>query len=225
VTTEGQISQPLSARRMLAISAGALAVATLITFGAVLPAEFNWDPLGLGRISGLNRLWAPREVVFDAAAGAVPLAHEYPTGFRGDVIEIPLRAGGDSTRGDELEYKVRMKKDATVIYEWSVATVPKPEEFYYDFHGQTLAEGKDMTVATYKQATGTGANGALTAPFDGIHGWFFQNQSANPVVVHVKISGFYELIEPGDPGNEAGIIANVPADKAFGETDDPPEPK
>jgi hypothetical protein len=41
-------------------------------------------------------------------------------GFRTDVIEIPLRAGGDSTRGDELEYKVRMRKDATFVYEWSV---------------------------------------------------------------------------------------------------------
>ena len=46
---------------------------------------------------------------------------------------------------------------------------------------------------------------------------FSRNQSINPVVVRVKISGFYELIPRGDIGNEAGIIANVPADKAFGE--------
>jgi hypothetical protein len=43
---------------MLAISAGTLAAATLIMFGPVLPAEFNRDPLGLGRLSDLNRLWA-----------------------------------------------------------------------------------------------------------------------------------------------------------------------
>ena len=98
-----------------------------------------------------------------------------------------------------------------------MADIPNPEEFYYDFHGHTLTSPAEMTVATYKQATGTSANGALTAPFDGIHGWFFQNQSVNPVVVRVKISGFYELISPGQTGNEAGIIANVPADKAFGE--------
>ena len=217
MTTEGQIAQPLPAGRMLAISCGALVAATLIMFGAVLPAEFNWDPLGLGRLTGLNRLWAPDEVVFDTSKSEVPLAREYPAGFRSDVIEIPLRAGGDSTRGDELEYKVQMKKDATFIYEWSVADIPKPDEFYFDFHGHTLAAGKAMTVATYKQATGTAANGALTAPFDGVHGWFFQNQSVNAVVVRVRISGFYELIPPGDVGNEAGIIANVPADKAFGE--------
>jgi hypothetical protein len=214
---EGRISHPLSAGRMLAITGGALVAATLIMLGAVLPAEFKRDPLGLGRLSGLDRLWAPPEIPFAAANSDAPLAREYGQGFRADVIEIPLRAGGDSTRGDELEYKVQMKKDATFVYEWSVADIPKPDEFYFDFHGHTVEAGKAMTVATYKQATGTSVNGALTAPFDGVHGWFFQNQSANPVVVHVKISGFYELIPPGDIGNEGGIIANVPADKAFGE--------
>jgi len=203
---------------MLALTAAALVAASLIMFGAILPAEFNFDPLGLGRLTGLNRLWAPREVAFDTSTGAVPLAREYAEGFRSDTIEIPLRAGGDSTRGDELEYKVHMKKDATLIYQWSVVDLAKPDEFYFDFHGHTLApNAKEMTVATYKQATGATANGALTAPFDGVHGWFFQNQSEKAIVVRVKIGGFYELIPPGDTGNEAGIIANVPAEKAFGE--------
>ena len=215
--TEGQISKPLSAGRMLAITAGALVVASAIVFGAILPAEFNWDPLGLGMTTGLSRLWAPREVALDTTMAAVPLAREYRSGFRSDTIEIPLRREGDPTRGDELEYKVRMSKDATLIYEWSVSDIPNAEEFYYDFHGHTLTNEKEMTVATYKQATATSANGALTAPFDGVHGWFFQNQSVKPVVVRVKISGFYELIPPGETGNEAGIVANVPADKAFGE--------
>jgi hypothetical protein len=216
MSTQGQISKPLSAGRMLAIAGAALLVASLIVFGAILPAEFNWDPLGLGRITGLNRLWAPRQVAFDTSTSAVPLAREFPSGFRSDTIEIPLRRDGDRSGGDELEYKVRMRKDATFIYEWSVADIPNPEEFYFDFHGHTLGATTEMTVATYKQATGTSANGALTAPFDGIHGWFFQNQSVNPVVVRVKISGFYELIPPGEIGNEAGIVANVPADRAFG---------
>ena len=217
MTTEGQISKPLPAGTMLALTAGALVVASLIVFGAILPAEFNMDPLGLGKATGLNRLWAPQQVAFDASkASSGPLAREYDRGFRTDTIEIPLRPDGDRRGGDELEYKVRMKKDATLIYEWSVADIPNPEEFYHDFHGHTTVDGQEMTVATYKQATGTSANGALTAPFDGIHGWYFQNQSLNRVVVRVKLTGFYELIPPGEPGNEARIIANVPAAEAFG---------
>ena len=216
MTVEGQISKPLSAGRMLAMTAGALLVASLIVFGAILPAEFNRDPLGLGKLTGLGRLWAPKEVTFEPSTTAAPLAREYPAGVRSDTIEIPLRTDADPRGGDELEYKVRMQKDATLVYEWSVAEIPNPEEFYYDFHGHTLAKDNEMTVATYKQATGTSANGALTAPFNGVHGWFFQNQSTNPVVVRLKISGFYELIPPGETGNEAGVIANVPSDEALG---------
>jgi len=49
-------------------------------------AEFNLDPLGLGKLTGLNRLWAPREVPFDITKSEVPLAREYPSGFRSDTI-------------------------------------------------------------------------------------------------------------------------------------------
>jgi hypothetical protein len=203
--------------RLIALTVGGLVVATVVVFGAILPAEFNMDPLGIGKATGLSRLWAPPEVAFDASKTASgPLAREYEVGFRSDTIEIPLRSGDDRTRGNELEYKVRMKKDATLVYEWSVADLPNPEEFYYDFHGHTVVEGQAMTVATYKQATGVGAKGALTAPFEGVHGWYLQNQSEKPVVVKIKLSGFYDLIEPGDTGNEGGIIANVPAAEAFG---------
>ncbi len=202
---------------MLALTAGGLVVATLAVFGAILPAEFNMDPLGIGKATGLNRLWAPPEVAFDASkAGAGPLAREYEMPWRTDTIEIPLKSGDDPRRGGELEYKVRMKKDATLTYEWTVSEITNPEEFYYDFHGHTVVEGQEMTVATYKQATGTKAAGALTAPFDGVHGWYFQNQALPAVVVRVKLSGFYELVEAGEPGNEAGIVANVPAAEAFG---------
>jgi hypothetical protein len=213
--TEGQIAKPLSAGRMLGVTVGAFLLGSLIVFGAILPAEFNWDPLGLGRVTGLGRLWAPRQVPFDTSKSEVPLAREFSAGFRSDVIEIPLQAETEARVGNDLEYKVRMVKDAALIYEWSVSGIRNPTEFYYDFHGHTLDGRTEMTVATYKQATGTSVNGALTAPFDGIHGWYFQNQSVNPVVVRVKISGFYELIAPGEAGNEYGIIANVPAAQAL----------
>jgi len=217
MTDEGHISKPMSAGKILALTAGGLVVASVAMFGAILPAEFNMDPLGIGKATGLSRLWAPPEVAFDTSkAGTGALAREYDIAFRSDTIEIPLRDGDDKTRGNELEYKVRMKKDATLIYEWSVSDIENPEEFYYDFHGHTVVEGQEMVVATYKQATGIHANGALTAPFDGVHGWFLQNQSAKATIVKIRLSGFYELIPCCDVGNEAGIIANVPAAEAFG---------
>ncbi|WP_334161933.1 hypothetical protein [Phenylobacterium sp.] len=206
----------LSRGRLLLALAGALAVALLILFAAVIPAEFGRDPTGLGRATGLAKLWAPSQVTLDPQTAGGPLAREYATGFRTDVIEIPLRAVSGDPRDFQLEYKVRMSKGATLVYEWRVDGARNAGDLYYDFHGHTVAAtpGETMTVATYRQSTGAGQNGALTAGFDGIHGWFFQNSALNPVVVRLKLAGFYDLIPPGQAGNEAGIVANVPAAKA-----------
>ncbi|HVI31353.1 hypothetical protein [Phenylobacterium sp.] len=206
----------LSRGRLLLSTAGAAAVALLVLFAAVIPAEFGRDPTGLGKATGLSKLWSPPQVALDPNTSAGPLAREYPTGFRTDVVEIPLRAVSGDPRDFQLEYKVRMKKGATLVYEWRVEGARNAADLYYDFHGHTLAAapGETMTVATYRQATGERQAGALTAGFDGIHGWFFQNSGFGPVVVRLKLAGFYDLIPAGQAGNEAGIVANVPAAKA-----------
>jgi hypothetical protein len=65
-------------------------------------------------------------------------------------------------------------------------------------------------VVEYKQATGRKQNGTLVAPIPGVHGWYLQNSSSKPVVVRLKLSGFYELVPIGEYGNEAAIFANKP---------------
>jgi hypothetical protein len=140
-------------------------------------------------------------------------ARYYDGGYRSDFVDIPLTVAGSAERGEELEYKVHMKKGDTLAYSWSVTGIANPEEFYYDFHGEAPAkeQGAEATVVEYRQATGTQSHGTLVAPFDGVFGWYLQNQSEKPVVVHLKISGFYALVPPGEYGNEAGIEANQPA--------------
>ena len=206
---------PMPKGRLLAATLGALLLAVLIVLGAILPAEFNRDPLGVGKLSGLSRLWAPDDKTVDADAGGLARAREYDTPFRTDVVEIPLGdflAGADKS---ELEYKVRMAKDATLTYSWEVVGATEPRDVHFDQHGHTTpVPGQPMTVSTYKQAFGLKQQGALTAPFDGIQGWQFSNSSETPVVVRLRLAGFYELIPAGQPGNEAGIVANVPAAQA-----------
>lgn len=142
-----------------------------------------------------------------AAGIVVPLAHR---GYRSDFVDIPLTVAGSAERGEELEYKVRMKAGDTLLYSWHVPGIVNPEEFYYDFHGEAPSQepGKPGTVVEYLQTTGNRSQGRLVAPFDGVFGWYLQNQSENPVVVHLKIRGFYTLVPPGEYGNEAGIEAN-----------------
>ena len=194
---------------------GGLVAGALIVLGAIMPAEFNTDPLGLGKLSGIARLWAPEQKEIDASSSGAPLARDYDAAPRTDVIEIPLTDFLGGAKGSELEYKVRMKKDASLIYEWEVIGAKNANDFHFDFHGHTTPEpGQEMTVATYKQARGVKQTGALTAPFDGIQGWQFSNSSEQPVVVRLRLAGFYELIPSGQPGNEAGIVANEPAARA-----------
>lgn len=205
----------VSGKTLALITGGGFVIGALIVLGAIMPAEFNADPLGIGKLSGIARLWAPDEIEVDTNSAGGPLARESETPPRTDVIEIPLTDFLGGAKGSELEYKVAMKQGATLIYEWEAIGAKNPNDVGFDFHGHTTPEpGKPMNVATYKQARGISQKGALTAPFDGIEGWQFSNFGDTPVVIRVKLSGFYELVPAGQEGNLAGIIANVPAAQA-----------
>lgn len=215
MTTELPVELTLKPKTLALVVGGGLFAGTLIVVGLILPAEYNVDPLGVGKLTGIARLWAPAEIKVDANSNSGPLARGYETGFRSDTIEIPLTDFLGGAKGSELEYKVRMKKDATLIYEWEVIGAGRDDDFHYDFHGHTTPpKGEAMTVASYKQDYGLRAQGALVAPFDGIQGWQFSNSSEKPVVVRLKVSGFYDLVPAGEEGNLASIVANVPADQA-----------
>lgn len=204
----------LSRGRIVFLTLAAAAVALLILFAAVLPAEYHRDPTGLGRITGIGALWAPEETVVPSASAApsrpgdakAPASRSYPAAYRSDVIDIPLKISGDPDHGDELEYKVHLKAGASFIYSWTASGPADPEEFYTEFHGEAVVAGKSI-VSYYRKATGLSDNGVLTAPFDGVHGWYFQNQSLRQVTVRLRLSGFYDLIPDGRSGNEAGLHA------------------
>lgn len=196
-------------KRTLLTAIGAAAVtAIVITFAAVLPAEYNKDPLGLGRATGLSRLWAPKEVVVDAGAAGAPAAIRQPAAFRTDTFEIPLAADGDEARRNALEFKVKLPKGGSLVYSWQTEGLAVPEDLMFDFHGHTVAadaKGGPVSVADYEKGSGAAANGSLTAPVDGIHGWYFRNRSAQPIKIRLKLSGFYQLVPAGQEGNLAGI--------------------
>jgi hypothetical protein len=205
-----------SKRTLLASIGAAAAVALVITFAAVLPAEYNKDPLGLGHLTGLSRLWAPPEAVVAPGAAGVPAAIRQPAAFRTDSFEIPLAADGDEARRNALEFKVRLPKGAGLVYSWQAEGLAVPEDLMFDFHGHTVAadaKGGPVSVADYEKASGATANGSLTAPVDGIHGWYFRNRSDKPIKIRLKLSGFYQLVPPGEEGNLPGIqpLGGAPA--------------
>lgn len=111
-------------------------------------------------------------------------------GFRSDNFVLDLAKAGED--GAELDYAVRMKAGDTLVYSWTVEGAPPTGEFYAEFQGNT-GESPPTQVLSYREGMGSQAKGSLTAPFDGVHGWLFKNDSAKPVKVRLTIAGFYEL--------------------------------
>jgi hypothetical protein len=188
---------------LLVIVAGGLVVGTLIVLGAIMPAEYNKDPLGLGAISGISRLWAPDQAAWRTKAGGMPPASSSATPMTHNSFEIPL--GPNDWKERELEYKVVLKPGQTILYKWTARNLdgtPATVPVEFDFHGEmTDPKTKKVTVAEYRKASALADTGSLTAPFEGIHGWYFKNHSPDPTIIHLEVTGFYALAPPGQPGN------------------------
>jgi hypothetical protein len=215
--TEGQTTNPPSLSKLLLITVGAGIAATILTVLIVLPAEFGRDPTGFGRLTGLDALAPEHEHTVEAVPGVTSPAQFSDTPFRSDTMDIPLVPKGDNTGHHQLEYKVRMKPGQTIVYAWEVEGAAEGE-FFSDLHAET--DGPDVKVIEFKQETALRGNGSLIAPIDGVHGWYWQNKSPNKVVVRLKLSGFYDLIPPGETGNKAGILPSPPASSLNASTTD-----
>jgi len=135
-----------------------------------------------------------------APTGKEALARTYPAGYRTDVIDVPIPGNNG-----ELEYMIQMKAAGTVVYSWEVRGIGNPQSFYTEFHGHTeKAPGQPGDLMFYEKAAGSNQSGSLIAPWQGIHGWYWQNKSEAPVVVRLHMAGFYELIagQAGQPVRE-----------------------
>lgn len=126
----------------------------------------------------------------------VPLAehtfHEQSSDYRQDTLDVTVAPGPG------LEVDLGMKRGAAIVYSWRV-TSPSSGRVVSEFHGHTEREpGKPGTLMFYRKADGSSESGSLVAPFDGVHAWYFRNDSAAPVVIRLVVSGFYELQSKSD---------------------------
>lgn len=193
--TDGQ----LEARRRIAAAGGAaLLVAGLVLVMFVLPAEFAVDPLGTGSRLGLLDLGVTGQQVEaldeaaaangGAAQAAIVVDQERP--FAAETVEFSLgpREG--------MEYKYRLEQGKALLYSWS-ATVPVS----YEFHAEPDGAPRGYAQSYEKGDGRREASGTLTAPFNGIHGWYWENPTDQPITVTLKTSGFYTLSHEFRSGN------------------------
>jgi hypothetical protein len=113
---------------------------------------------------------------------------EYTADYRTDVVDIPLEPL------EELEYKLGLNEGDSIVYQWDAVDLKDPEKLYAEFHGHTPPVDNVGDLMFYRKATGATERGTLVAPFTGIHGWYLRNDGEEPIVVRLKVAGFYELL-------------------------------
>ena len=169
----------------------ALAVALVILFTAVLPAEYGIDPLKTGKLLHLTDLAKATESKAESKpVGARPVAA--PAGiytaqsgiFKTDSEDLSLMAG------EGVEIKYHMQKGAGMLYSWK-ATAPVA----FEFHGEPDNKPNKDYFESYElndQAGSDHSAGSFTAPSTGIHGWFWENKGKKEVQIHLVTAGFYD---------------------------------
>jgi hypothetical protein len=115
-----------------------------------------------------------------------------------DTIKVTIPARGSK------EYKFKIKKGATLQYRWKTGG-PK---LSFDFHGEPAGD-KTGYFKSFKKATQSASEGSLTTEFEGTHGWYWKNQTTEPVVVTLQASGDYQRL---DGAQEKMPVARAPAE-------------
>lgn len=214
ITGGGIVASKKELRR--GVTAAAVSAA-IVLIGAILPAEYGIDPTGIGKSLGLTALYNPVPAVAKAAPAAgsantsinqtgsvlpttvpagstvsakgeqrnVAIASKQALPYRSDTMEIEIapRKG--------VEVKTHLSKGATLIYSWKTAG---GEAVNHDFHGEPVDAGKDEFESFILEKGVRESRGSLIAPFTGVHGWYWKNNSDVPVTVVLASSGFYRDI-------------------------------
>ncbi len=194
-------AQRTEGRQRLAVAAGAaLLVAGLVLVMFVLPAEYGVDPLGTGAKVGLLELGvtgqqvaALEQAASGQASGAAPGAAGGGTAGRVPVIAVQQKPYRQETVDftlkprESVEYKYRLAKGQPLLFSWTATA-----SVNYEAHAEP--DGAPRGYAeSYEKGQATQASGTITAPFAGIHGWFWENAGDQEVTVTLTAAGFLSI--------------------------------
>lgn len=183
-------------------------LAALILISAVLPAEYGIDPTGLGKTMGLTALSAPAKEAAQPLAMTCPVlpqpaeiscpepnnAASKPEKLAKNTQKEQQAQWKDSVKirvpaGDGLEYKFHLVKGASLEYSWATDGA----KLYFDFHGEPKGD-KTGYFKSFKESTDNQSSGAMTAPFEGAHGWYWENKTQSPVTILLNTKGAYRIL-------------------------------
>lgn len=176
-----------SVKSLLISCLAAIVIALAMLIFAILPAEYNIDPTGIGTKLGLTVLAQSNTVVTESNVLTCLENHSHSTNGTNAtwqdivIITIPAKSG--------LEYKFHINKDNAFDYSWNTDGTP----LYYDFHGEPDGDHNGY-FKSYLENTHSQSSGTLNAPFNGVHGWYWENKTRKAVKVILKTSGEYKIV-------------------------------
>jgi hypothetical protein len=166
----------------------ALAVALLLLFAIVLPAEYGYDPLKTGTALKLTGISKAGEVKGRAAAmpspGQTGIYTPQSKIYKVDSQDFALQPG------EGVEMKYHMQKGAGLVYAWKANG-----KLTFEFHGEPDQKPDKDYFESYELDDKIGKDasyGSFTAPSTGIHGWFWQNKGDKEVQFRLNVAGFFD---------------------------------
>lgn len=193
----------------------AIAAAAVILVTVVMPAEYNFDPTGVGGVLGLtemgeikaqlakeaeaDRLKLEQEAaqpqsslspgVLDAVFGLfVGTAHAQDAPAAAPVWTDEITFTVEPGQGTEI--KLVMAEGAVAQYDWAVTG----GVVNFDTHG----DGGGNEISYEKGRSVEADAGDLTAAFTGNHGWFWRNRGDAPVSMTLRVAGAYTEVKRFD---------------------------
>lgn len=174
--------QIIEAREKIAVAAGfALLVAGALLLTVVLPAEYGLDPFGTGEKLGLMAL---AEATAPAAPTVISSGSARTVNPQSTVYKVDSRKFQLEPR-EGMEFKYHIERDGGLLYTWTASG-----QVDFEFHGEPDG-AKPGTYESYELSAGDRGAGTFTAPFTGIHGWYWENKGSSPVTVTLTSAGFY----------------------------------
>lgn len=186
--------KPVSKRKLLGYFALAYLGAAALLVAAVLPAEYGIDPLGIGKLTGIDKLAEQRtqnaqDILSsrDIITEGIGFTHDQP--YKTQTLTINLEDLG------EVEHKLVMKKGEGFVFSWRVEGSTSNGGVYFDLHGHPPSSNTQYPkgfAQSYAKGEQPSGSGNLTAPFDGYFGWFFLNLEEGPITIVIDVSGFWD---------------------------------
>ena len=172
------------------LAAAGIAAIALTLF--VLPAEYGIDPTGLGEKLGIAGMATGDAAEKDSAATATAPAASDVLPTRADIERATPWRQDDMTvtlaPHTGIEVKAHMAKGDSYVFSWKSEGGPVK----VDMHGEKPNAAEGEFTSYWKEHSAQGQQGVFTAPYEGIHGWYWRNKGDTPVTITLKINGFYK---------------------------------